>query len=57
MLAVASNEPDVKIWEYNETYRKWFHVETLKGHKMAVHDVSWAPSVGRLVLLKLLALT
>jgi len=50
MLAVGSSDPGVKIWEYNETYRKWVHVETLQGtkpHTSAIHDVCWAPNMGR----------
>jgi WD40 repeat protein len=33
MLLVGSNDPNVKLWEYNDTYRKWVHVETLVGHR------------------------
>jgi len=50
MIAVGSSDPGVKIWEYNETYRKWVHVETLLGNKPhtgAIRDVSWAPNMGR----------
>jgi hypothetical protein len=49
MVAVGSNDPAVKIWEYQEMVRKWVHVETLQGHTDAIHDVSWAPTVGRQV--------
>jgi len=50
LIAVGSGDPGVKIWEYNEQYRKWVHVETLVGskpHTGAIHDVSWAPNMGR----------
>jgi len=47
MLVVGSLDPNVKIWEYNETYRKWVHVETLSSHSSSIHDVSWAPNMGR----------
>jgi len=50
MIAVGSNETGVKIWEHNETYRKWVHVDTLSGnrpHTGAIHDVCWAPNMGR----------
>jgi len=53
MLAVGSSEPSVKIWEYNDAYRKWAHVETLLGGserlgpEHRVHDVCWAPNMGR----------
>jgi nucleoporin SEH1 len=48
MLVVGSGaDPNLKIWEYNETYRKWVHVETLHGHTAEIHDVAWAPNIGR----------
>jgi len=47
MLVVGSNEKDAKIWEYNETYRRWVHMETLSGHTGAIHDICWAPNMGR----------
>jgi len=46
-LVVGSSDPVAKIWEYNENYRRWQHVESLVGHKDGIHDVSWAPSMGR----------
>lgn len=49
MLAVASHnkEAPVKMWEYNEALRRWVHVASIAGHTDAVHDVAWAPFVGR----------
>jgi len=50
MIAVGSSDPGVKIWEYNEAFRKWMHVETLTGNKPhtgPIHDVCWAPNMGR----------
>jgi len=47
LIAVGSNDANVKIWEYNESYRRWLHVETLSGHTNSIHDVCWAPIVGR----------
>jgi len=47
MVAVGSNDPSVKMWEYHEMVRKWVHVETLQGHTDAIHDIAWAPTVGR----------
>jgi len=47
MLAVGSSDPSVKIWEYNEAYRKWMPIDTLVGHTGAIHDICWAPNMGR----------
>jgi len=59
MLVVGSSEPSVKIWEYNETHRRWTHIETLigagtgsgtndrLGPEHRIHDVCWAPNMGR----------
>lgn len=37
---------NVKVWGYNADYRKW-EVYAEFGHKEVIHDVAWAPSVGR----------
>lgn len=47
MLVVGTNDKTAKVWEFNETYRKWVHVETLAGHSGPIHDVCWAPNMGR----------
>jgi len=48
ILVVGGLDSNVKIWEYNETYRKWVHVETLPHtNGTIIHDVSWAPNMGR----------
>ncbi|KAF2077876.1 hypothetical protein CYY_000838 [Polysphondylium violaceum] len=58
MMAVGSNDPYLKIWEYNETGQKWVHLDTLSpvGNNnnydssesgKAIHDVCWAPNMGR----------
>jgi nucleoporin SEH1 len=49
MLVVGSNDPGVKLWEYNDGTRKWVHVDTLNcgGPDNVVHDVSWSPNLGR----------
>jgi len=49
MLAVGSNDQFVKIWEYNDASRKWVQVENLAcgNADNVVHDVSWAPNIGR----------
>jgi len=49
MMAVGGNDHLVKIWEYNDATRKWVHVESLVcgAPDNVVHDVSWAPNMGR----------
>ncbi|KAN0027170.1 hypothetical protein ACTFIU_009855 [Dictyostelium citrinum] len=32
MIAVGSNEPYIKIWEYSETARKWVQIDTLTAY-------------------------
>ncbi|KAN0035671.1 hypothetical protein ACTA71_004955 [Dictyostelium dimigraforme] len=32
MIAVGSNEPYIKIWEYSETLRKWVQIDTLTAY-------------------------
>lgn len=44
---VVAAERDVKLWEYSAAARRWASVATLDGHTDAVHDVAWAPNVGR----------
>jgi len=46
MLVVAS-ENSVKVWEYNQKFQKWQAVVELEGHEDNVHDVAWAPNMGR----------
>jgi len=48
-LAVGSNEATVKIWEYNDSTRKWAHIDTLLcgSPDNLIHDLSWAPNLGR----------
>jgi len=46
MLAVGSNN-EVKIHEWNEDTRRWTVCDTLRGHTGIVHDVAWAPNMGR----------
>jgi nucleoporin SEH1 len=47
MLAVGSNETVAKVWEYNDKLRRWQVVARLDTHTGAVHDVAWAPNLGR----------
>jgi nucleoporin SEH1 len=44
---VVAAEKEVKLWEYNGQARKWGVVATLEGHADQVHDVAWAPNLGR----------
>jgi len=46
MIVVGSKDPDVKVWELDET-GKWKVLYTLSGHAEEVHDVAWAPNLGR----------
>jgi WD40 repeat protein len=46
MLCVAA-ERDVRVWEYNSSSRRWVVATVLDGHGDLVHDVSWAPNLGR----------
>lgn len=53
MLAVGSDDPSsnaggkVELHEYNSSARKWSKISTLMGITDPVHDVSFAPNVGR----------
>ena len=46
MMCVAA-ERDVRVWEYNANARRWLSVSGLDGHGDLVHDVCWAPNLGR----------
>eukprot|EP00002_Diphylleia_rotans_P016624 TRINITY_DN3235_c0_g3_i1.p1 TRINITY_DN3235_c0_g3~~TRINITY_DN3235_c0_g3_i1.p1 ORF type:complete len:311 (-),score=58.44 TRINITY_DN3235_c0_g3_i1:306-1238(-) len=53
MIAVGCNDGTVKIFEYNDGAKKWSVIVTLEPQakadkdSSAIHDVSWAPNVGR----------
>ncbi|XP_012934880.1 nucleoporin SEH1 isoform X2 [Aplysia californica] len=53
MIAVGSDDPSqsaggkVHIYEYSDTARKWLKVETLHLITEPVHDVRFAPNLGR----------
>lgn len=47
MIVVGGNSDVVKIWGYNNTFRRWQVVADLQGHTDAIHDVCWAPNMGR----------
>ncbi len=47
MLCVASDR-DVRVWEYNSSSRRWVVSTSFDGfHTDLVHDVCWAPNLGR----------
>ncbi len=46
MLAVGS-QSSVKVWEYHHKYQKWQSVVELDGFGDIIHDVAWAPNMGR----------
>lgn len=46
MMCVAA-EREVRVWEYNANARRWLAVAGLEGHGDLVHDVCWAPNLGR----------
>ncbi len=46
MLAVGS-QASVKVWEYHHKYQKWQAVAELDGFNDIIHDVAWAPNMGR----------
>jgi nucleoporin SEH1 len=47
MVAVGTNDSEAKIYQYNDKLRKWEPVATLSGHIGAIHDIAWAPNMGR----------
>lgn len=48
MLVVGCQDGSLRIWQYSERQRKWNTLIALEGqHSGAVHDVSWAPLMGR----------
>jgi nucleoporin SEH1 len=44
---VVGGGHQANIWEFQEKVRKWQCVLDLEGHGSTVHDVSWAPNLGR----------
>merc|ERR1719221_871319 len=55
MIAVGSDDPNsagtlspkVFVYEYNESSRRWLKVETLNTMTEPVHDIAFAPNIGR----------
>jgi nucleoporin SEH1 len=44
---VIGAENIVKLWEFQAKSNRWVQVSALEGHNENVHDVAWAPNVGR----------
>ena len=44
---VGCNDHSVKVWGYNEEFRRWQMLADLVGHAGPVNDVCWAPNLGR----------
>ncbi|OWZ05854.1 Nucleoporin [Phytophthora megakarya] len=47
MIVVGRNSNVAKIWDYNNSYRRWQVLSELVDHANAIHDVSWAPNMDR----------
>ena len=54
-IAVGSQSSTPQVWQYNDKLRKWELIASLgkdssqkeAGHKDSIHDVAWAPNMGR----------
>ena len=49
-LAVGNYEGTIKIFQFNDNTRKWSSVDLCSGndrHTDAIHDICWAPNLGR----------
>lgn len=47
LLAVAAKDASVRVWSFNQGFRRWQILHDLRGHSGAVHAVCWAPDTGR----------
>lgn len=47
MLAVGGEDPVIRIFAYDASRRVWDAIAALAGHTAGVHDVAWAPNLGR----------
>ncbi|KAF0741052.1 nucleoporin-like protein [Aphanomyces euteiches] len=45
-ILVGGNSNVAKVWGYNST-RQWHVIAELVGHTDIIHDVAWAPNLGR----------
>jgi nucleoporin SEH1 len=47
-LVTGCRDGSIKIWQYNSNFRKWQMLPiNLTGHTGPIHDISWAPNMGR----------
>jgi len=46
-MMVVGSQGSARVWEYVENGKRWHMVADLEGHKDSVHDVAWAPHMGR----------
>lgn len=55
-IAVGTQSSSPQIWQYNDKLRKWELMAVLgrdsgskdaSGHKDSIHDIAWAPNLGR----------
>lgn len=54
-IAVGTQGASPQIWQFNDKLRKWEQIALLAkepsakegGHKDSIHDISWAPNLGR----------
>ena len=54
-IAVGTQSSSPQIWQYNDKFRKWELIAVLGkdssqkegGHKDSIHDIAWAPNLGR----------
>ena len=44
---VVGSHAAARVWEFHDKSRRWQCVLELDGHTGTVHDVSWAPNLGR----------
>jgi nucleoporin SEH1 len=47
MICVGSSDTVAKVWEFNEKHRRWQVIARLDTHTGPVHDIAWAPNLGR----------
>ncbi|RUS30931.1 WD40-repeat-containing domain protein [Jimgerdemannia flammicorona] len=48
MMAVGCGKENcAKIFKFDSATNKWFAAEVLGGHEGIVHDIAWAPNMGR----------
>jgi len=47
MVVGTKEDSAIQIWEYNESQRRWTLSKRLEGHTGPIHDVSWAPQMGK----------